>query len=151
MLRSITPAIWQVTAVYMHLKSWELRERYLKIGIKMILERSFPSHRITISHNFLRCKDSPSRIQMFKKNMLACERARASFEVTTTRPFGQEQWDQTPQICNGRKSVRWSAVPVPCLSRLWLEMRVTRLFNHHRFLAIFRYHHRFFRFFSVIS
>ena len=24
---------------------------------------------------------------------------------------------------NSRKSVRWSAVPVPCLSRLWLKLR----------------------------
>ena len=30
-----------------------------------------------------------------------------------------------PQLkrCNSRKSVRWSAVPVPCLSRLWLKLR----------------------------
>ena len=27
------------------------------------------------------------------------------------------------QSDNSRKSVRWSAVPVPCLSRLWLKLR----------------------------
>ena len=27
---------------------------------------------------------------------------------------------------NSRKSVRWSAVPVPCLSRLWMKLRGSR-------------------------
>ena len=30
---------------------------------------------------------------------------------------------KTPKKSNSRKSVRWSAVPVPCLSRLWLKWR----------------------------
>ena len=29
-------------------------------------------------------------------------------------------------MLNSRKSVRWSAVPVPCLSRLWLKLRGSR-------------------------
>ena len=29
----------------------------------------------------------------------------------------------TKQEMNSRKSVRWSVVPVPCLSRLWLKLR----------------------------
>ena len=29
----------------------------------------------------------------------------------------------TPGRKNSRKSVRWSAVPVPCLSKLWLKLR----------------------------
>ena len=51
-------------------------------------------------------------------------------------------------VCN------WVAFdsPAPCFwfSSPQLEMRVTRLLNHHRLLAIFHYHHRvffFFRFF----
>ena len=99
----------------MHLKSWEPLERYMN----MFWRWSIPSY--YYQPHYLRCKDSPSGIQMFKKNMLAGERAGASFEVT--RAFGQEQWDQTPQICNSHKSVRWLAVPVPCLSRLWLKLR----------------------------
>ena len=33
--------------------------------------------------------------------------------------LNEHEWTKT----NSRKSVRWSAVPVPCLSRLWLKLR----------------------------
>ena len=43
-----------------------------------------------------------------------------------TRASGQEPYAQKAQKrrkSKGRKSVRWSAVPVPCLSWLWLRLR----------------------------
>ena len=33
------------------------------------------------------------------------------------------KWHKWLKHTNSRKSVRWSAVPVPCLSRLWLKLR----------------------------
>ena len=35
----------------------------------------------------------------------------------------EEKEEKIPHMCNSRKSVRWSAVPVPCLSRLWFKLR----------------------------
>ena len=43
-----------------------------------------------------------------------------------TWAFGQEQYAQKAkkrQESNSRKSVRWSAVPEPCLSRLCLKLK----------------------------
>ena len=34
-----------------------------------------------------------------------------------------KNWKGRKKKDNSRKSVRWSAVPVPCLRRLWLKLR----------------------------
>ena len=55
---------------------------------------------------------------------VACGWAWVVMEVIEV--FGQELWAQNAQKrqnSNSRNSVRWSAVLVPCLSRLWLKLR----------------------------
>ena len=37
--------------------------------------------------------------------------------------LGRPSWEDLVDTRNSRKSVRWSAVPVPCSSRLWLKLR----------------------------
>ena len=35
----------------------------------------------------------------------------------------EKEEEKIPHMCNSRKSFRWSAVPVPCLSRLCLKLK----------------------------
>ena len=37
--------------------------------------------------------------------------------------LGRPSWEDLVDTRNSRKSVRWLAVPVPCLSGLWLKLR----------------------------
>ena len=47
-------------------------------------------------------------------------KAKKKFEL----PGDQPEFSKcTMLLINSRKSVRWSAVPVPCLSCLWLKLR----------------------------
>ena len=60
----------------------------------------------------------------YTATLVACGWAGAVLEKVT-RASGQELYAQKALKCrksNSRKSVRWSAVPMPCLSRLWLKL-----------------------------
>ena len=61
----------------------------------------------------------------YTATLIACGWAGAVLQKVT-RASGQEPYAQKAQNIkkvNRRKSVRWSAVPVPCLGRLWLKLR----------------------------
>ena len=61
----------------------------------------------------------------YTATLVACGWAGAVLEKVT-RASGQEPYAQKAQKrqkSNCRKSVRWSAVPVACLSKLWLKLR----------------------------
>ena len=58
----------------------------------------------------------------YTATLVACGWAGAVLEKVT-RASGQEPYAQKRWKSNSRKSVRWSAAPVPCLSRLWLKLR----------------------------
>ena len=61
----------------------------------------------------------------YTATLVACGWAGAVLEKVTTAS-GQEPYAQNAKKrrkSNSRKNVRWSAVPVPCLRRLWLKLR----------------------------
>ena len=71
-----------------------------------------------------RCEEEKKKQGGYTATLVTCGWARAVLEKDI-RASGQEPYAlnaQKHQKSNSRKSVRWSAVPLPCLSRFCFEL-----------------------------